>query len=391
MQPFTMTDLCARSELAPDSEQVTCLAFPQLDLYASNGEPLLGLEEVGPVLERCRASGALGSVISGAVPFDIRARPQLLLHRSVTRGEAARAQMAPTSERSRSSAAGDLGTGEILRTPTRSSYQAAVQSALKAIEDGELTKVVLARSVDLRVAKPVDLVRLVAALRAHNPGKYVFRVPLGGSLCLAGASPELLLSKDGDRVVSEPLAGSSPRAEDPAEDAERAAALQASAKDRFEHARVVEAVASALRPHCDELVVPAAPRLVSTSALWHLATRISGRLRDARTHSLDLALALHPTPAVCGEPRSEAARTLRELEGFDREFYGGLVGYCDARGNGQWSIALRCARISGRSLRLYAGAGIVRGSSPQAELEESTAKFRTMLSALGLEHLQQVV
>ena len=224
------------------------------------------------------------------------------------------------------------------------------------------------------------------ALAARNAAAYVFAADLSagrGERTLFGASPELLVSRTDRNVVSHPLAGSFPRSNDPAEDQRRAEALQGSAKDRHEHALVVEAIADVLTDYCSELAVPPVPELVPTGTMWHLGTRITGRLADPGITALDLAVALHPTPAVCGVPPDRARAAIAELEGFQRGFYAGAVGWCDAAGDGTWVVAIRCAELSAQGLRLYAGAGIVAGSDPDAELAETEAKFGTMLVVLG--------
>ncbi|WP_345711062.1 isochorismate synthase, partial [Kineococcus glutinatus] len=247
-------------------------------------------------------------------------------------------------------------------------------------------KVVLARALDLHLDAPLDAGALLRALAAGDPTGYLFGAPLPGDAVLLGASPELVLRRSGAQVVSNPLAGSTRRSPDPVEDRRRAAALLTSEKDRHEHALVADAVAAALRPFCRSLTVPAEPSVVGTGTMWHLSTRIGGHLDDPATSSLELATALHPTPAVAGWPVPESLREIGEVEGFDREFYAGLVGWCDASGDGEWALALRCARLRGSSARIYAGAGVVAGSRPAAELAETSAKLRTLLRALGVEH-----
>ncbi|WP_068925904.1 isochorismate synthase [Planobispora rosea] len=249
------------------------------------------------------------------------------------------------------------------------------------VPDG-LRKVVLARTLELSRDEPVDVLDLLRPLAGRDMS---FAAPLPGGRTLIGASPELLVSRRGRTVVSNPLAGSAARSADPAEDRRRAAALAASSKDLHEHRLVVEAVADALQPYCVDLDVPSGPELTSTETMWHLSTRVTGVLRDPDTPVLALAAALHPTPAVCGTPRVRARRAIEELEPFDRGFYTGLVGWTDAAGDGEWAVTIRCAEAAGRLLRLYAGAGIVPGSDPDKELAETSAKFRTMLRALGVD------
>lgn len=264
--------------------------------------------------------------------------------------------------------------------PEPEEYLGAVRQALHRMETGRLSKTVLARTLEARSPRPVDVGDLVRPLLGHG---YAFAAPLPGGGALIGASPELLVARRGRSVAANPLAGSAARSADPAEDRRRAERLAGSVKDLHEHRLVVEAVADALRPHCRELVVPAEPELTSTGTMWHLSTQVIGELRDPGTPVSALAAALHPTPAVCGTPAAEARRVIGELEPFDRGFYAGLVGWTDAHGDGEWAVAIRCAEVRGDTLRLYAGAGIVPGSDPERELAETSAKFRTMLAALG--------
>ncbi|MEV0616347.1 isochorismate synthase [Nonomuraea sp. NPDC050404] len=267
------------------------------------------------------------------------------------------------------------------RVPSPAEYAAAVRQVLAELGAGAVDKVVLARTVELRSDEPVNLPGLLRPLLGHG---YSFAAPLPGGRTLTGASPELLVSRRGHDVVSNPLAGSAARAGDRAEDRRRAASLTESAKDLHEHRLVVEAVADALAPYCKDLHVPVTPELTSTETMWHLSTRVTGTLRDPGTSALTLAAALHPTPAVCGTPEAEARRMIERLEPFDRGFYAGLVGWTDAAGDGEWAVAIRCAEVAEHTVRLYAGAGIVDGSDPDQELAETSAKFRTMLRALGV-------
>ncbi|MET9663490.1 isochorismate synthase, partial [Streptomyces sp. NPDC006510] len=222
-------------------------------------------------------------------------------------------------------------------------------------------------------------------LARRDPVGHTFALPTGAGRTLIGASPELLVSRQGQRVVANPLAGSTPRSTDLAEDVRRAAALLESAKDLHEHAVVVDAVHQALAPHCTELTVPARPTLIRTATMWHLSTTVTGTLASPDTSALALACALHPTPAVCGTPTTTARRVIAETEPFDRGFFTGVVGWGDARGDGEWVVTIRCAEAEERTLRLYAGAGIVAASVPGAETAETAAKFRTFLSAVGAE------
>jgi isochorismate synthase len=253
--------------------------------------------------------------------------------------------------------------------------------------------VVLSRTLEIQCERPPNVRALVRKLAQKNSNGYTFAVNLknidnertnASVHALVGASPELLISRQGNKVIANPLAGSEPRSDDPVIDQQRAEQLLRSEKDRREHALVIKAIEEALRPFCRTLNIPAEPSLISTPAMWHLSTTIHAELKDPATTSLQLALALHPTPAVCGYPCAEARRAISEIEPHERGLFTGIVGWCDAAGDGEWVVTIRCAEIKDRDVRLYAGAGIVAGSDPQKELAETGAKFNTMLTALGI-------
>ncbi len=260
-------------------------------------------------------------------------------------------------------------------------YQRSIRQALQKIARAELEKVVLARALTLDVQ--VDIPALLHSLAARNLHGYRFAMPLAGGSHLVGASPELLLSRHGSQICSHPLAGSVPRSNDPHEDQRRAQQLLQSNKDLREHALVVDAVVATLRPYCRNLVPPRGPSLLATPTMWHLGTPIYGQLRELECSALEIALALHPTPAVCGLPIATAQAAIRELEDFERRYYAGLVGWSAANGDGEWAVSLRCAEISADSCTVYAGAGIVAGSQPELEWQEINGKLRTMLGALA--------
>ncbi len=261
-----------------------------------------------------------------------------------------------------------------------------------AAPDNPLHKVVLARALHLVADAPLDARILLRRLATVDPAAYGYLVdltPAGddyAGAALVGASPELLVARSGDRVVCQPFAGSAPRAADVELDAANGAALAGSAKNRHEHQLVVDTIRAALEPLCDGLAIASEPRLSRTAAVWHLCTPISGRLRDTSTTAIDLAMALHPTPAVGGVPASAAAELITALEG-DRGFYAGAVGWCDASGDGYWAVSIRCAQLSAdrRTAVARAGGGIVAESDPDDEVDETTTKFGTILSALGVE------
>lgn len=321
----------------------------------------------------------------GALPFDSD-KPHIVLAGAA--GWSPRLRRPPVWERQ------VVAPVRVEPVPAPEVYRDAVGSAVSALRAGELRKVVLARALQLTFGEPVDIGRLLASLVADNTAGYTYAVDLphqrAGGRTLVGASPELLLSRTGTRVLANPIAGTIARDADPARDAANAEALRSSAKDLDEHLLVVDAVVDALRPFCRRLAVAGAPELVSTPAVWHLSTRVIGELHDPGVSSLRLACALHPTPAVCGTPTDLARETIAELEPFERGFYGGAVGWCDADGDGEWVVAIRCAEVRERTMRLFSGAGIMPASDPELELAETTAKFRTLLHAMGLDLTEQV-
>ena len=205
-----------------------------------------------------------------------------------------------------------------------------------------------------------------------QPGSFVY-----ASDGFVGASPELLVRRRGEIVESRPVAGTTVADSD-----EALLALAASVKDTREHRYVVDAIVDTLGAHCSELSVAATPEVAVFGPVAHLATPIHGRLHISQPNALDLARLLHPTPAVGGTPRAAALDAIRALEGFDRGRYAGPVGWVDARGDGEWAIALRGAELDGARARLVAGAGIVAGSDPDAEWAETQAKLEPMLRAL---------
>lgn len=254
--------------------------------------------------------------------------------------------------------------------------EAVDRAAREIAAGGPLRKVVLARDVRVTTPEPLDVRILAARLAERYPDCWTFLVD-----GLLGATPELLIRRAGRHVWSIVLAGTARRGEDPRADAAVGAALQASAKDREEHALAVASVTAVLEPRCAGLSVDAAPRLLRLANVQHLATRVEGELATPLT-ALELAGALHPTAAVCGTPRALALDRIRALEGMDRGRYSGPVGWTDASGDGEFGIALRCAQLEPTGARLFAGNGIVGDSLPEVELEETRLKLRAVQSAL---------
>jgi menaquinone-specific isochorismate synthase len=260
-------------------------------------------------------------------------------------------------------------------------WEQAVAKAVTAIKANDpLRKVVLARDLYATAACPIDARVLLGRLAARYPDCYTYACD-----GMVGASPELLIRRDGRQVSALVLAGTTPRGGSEAEDDALGAALLADAKNAEEHVYAVTSMRDALEPLCETLDIEAHPALLKLPNLQHLGTQVHGTLRTSREagkSALALAGAVHPTAAVCGTPTGTAMELIRELEQMDRERYAGPVGWVDADGNGEFAIALRCAQLSGDTARLFAGCGIVAGSVPNAELAEAQVKFRPMRNAI---------
>lgn len=274
--------------------------------------------------------------------------------------------------------------------PSPEEHLRRVEAAVGTIRNSLLDKVVLARAVDIAFDPPVDP-RLVAArlidLSYTHDGFIADLTPSGRTgHFLVGSSPEVLVRRRGNKVTSYPLAGSAARVpHDPAADRAAAEALASSQKDFDEHRFVVEHIREVLEPLCSDLQISEHPILEKTSEMWHLATPISGTLKEPAPTALDLAMRLYPTPAVCGTPPAAAEALITTAES-DRGFYAGAVGYTDAAGDGEYMVAIRCAEVNGDGTRAraWAGGGLTADSDPQAELDETSAKLRTIMRALGL-------
>ncbi len=322
-------------------------------------------------------------IVLGALPFRPDSAAALFVPREVRREEA----LPPARD------AALPAVHVVAQIPQPDEHRARIRRALDELTAprSALRKVVLARGLRLAADAPLDADTLLHRLVAADPSGYGYLVDLSAAgqayagTVLVGASPELLVAREGDRITCRPFAGSAPRSPDAVVDAANGAALAESGKNRHEHQLVVDQLRAALEPLCVELDIAPEPQLSRTSAVWHLNTPITGRLRDCSTTALDLALALHPTAAVGGVPTAAAVDLITELEG-DRGFYAGAVGWCDAAGDGRWVVSIRCAQLSAdqRSALAHAGGGIVAESDPDEELAETVTKFGTILSAMGV-------
>ncbi|MFA5522292.1 MAG: isochorismate synthase [Castellaniella sp.] len=365
----------------------------QADLGLAAHVPASG-EALAALFAQARAQGRThAGTVFGLVPFDARrpaslSLPERLTRRPVSAAETAAAgaalHAASHTRRARVQSREPLPAPEV--------YGDAVRAALRRYAAGTAEKIVLARAMDVQLDTPLALTTVMADLQARNRHGYTFALPAwqadaSGRLQRAGtmlaASPELLVRREGARIHVNPLAGSIGRHADPAIDAARREGLAVSPKDLHEHAFVVRDIVRILTPLCASLEVPDGPSVIGTDALWHLSTDIHATLAEPRPTALDVALALHPTPAVCGQPTAVAFDAIAELEPFDREYYAGLAGWQHENGDGEWVLTLRCAFQSAPDrLRLYAGAGTVAGSDPEAEILETATKMETFMRAI---------
>lgn len=323
-------------------------------------------------------------MVVGALPFDLDKPAALTVPKTIVREPGSLEPPAYFRQQNLTSEISgvDPDTHEHLRR---------VEAAVATINASRLEKVVLARAVDIEFNGPVDPM-LVAArlidLSNHRDGFAADLTPAGyDGAMLVGASPEVLVKKKGNVVSAFPLAGSAARSANPEEDRAAGEQLLNSNKDLREHAFVVEHLAEILAPMCDSFYAPNTPQLVQTNEMWHLATPITGTLKKPTTTALELAVRCHPTPAICGTPTA-AAKSLICTAETDRGFYSGAVGWCDASGDGEYMVAIRCAEVAGDGLtaRAWAGGGIVEDSDPEAELAETTAKLQTIVRAMGIQN-----
>ncbi len=261
------------------------------------------------------------------------------------------------------------------------SWRSHVREIVELIQSGDVEKVVLARGLDGISSTEIDPRRLLQLLATDYPNTWLFAHD-----GLVGATPELLVRLSKSLVTSRVLAGTIKRTGDDEKDLALAASLARSSKDLEEHEYAVRSVAEALQPLCSSTNVPESPFVLHLSNVMHLATDVTGVLTDAANPPdiFDFLEKLHPSAAVCGTPRDRAAKAISTIEGMSRGRYAGPVGWVDIRSDGEFGIALRCGQIdqSKRSIRIYAGCGIVAGSDPSAEYAESEAKLSAMQGAL---------
>jgi isochorismate synthase len=268
-------------------------------------------------------------------------------------------------------------------TPVRDpgAWTEAVDRAAARLRAGEAQKVVLAREVLARGDGVVSAGAVVRGLRAAYPSCFTYLITGADGTAFAGASPELLIRRTGTHAYSQPMAGSVARGASDVDDERLARLLRDSKKDAIEHSVVSKFVVEALRPFA-RAVRADAPEVVRFTNIQHLATSVTADLIEPAADALELAAALHPTPAVGGWPRAAADTLIEELEEMERGWYAGAVGWIDGRGDGEFAVALRCGLLWEDGARLYAGVGVMPDSDAARELEETELKFKALLTAL---------
>jgi isochorismate synthase len=377
------------STLSPDSfffmspyrSFTTSGCFRRIEQSVTGGDDLAGefQQTIAKAFADAKAAGIEKPLLVGAIPFDTAQPSALFIPR---RSEA----FSRTEKQHSAPYAATLKPMQVTsrqEIPAQDPFMAMVQKAAELTATPQVDKVVLSRLIELTTDVSVDTGALLERLIAQNPASFNFHVPLADGGVLLGASPELLLRKEGQHYSSLPLAGSARRQPDSVLDREAGNRLLASEKDRHEHELVTQAMKKVLAPRSEHLSLPSSPQLITTPTLWHLATPIEGQAK-ADENALSLACLLHPTPALSGFPHEAAKAVIAELEPFERELFGGIVGWCDAEGNGEWVVTIRCAKVRANHIRLFAGAGIVPASSPLSEWRETGVKLTTMLNVFGL-------
>jgi salicylate biosynthesis isochorismate synthase/menaquinone-specific isochorismate synthase len=273
------------------------------------------------------------------------------------------------------------GRFQVASTMPPEHYEAAVARAVELIAAGEMEKIVLSREVQVHAPESYEPASLLGVLREEFPSCFVFCVGEGEAAFVA-ASPELLVRREGQRVSTVALAASTRRSADPAVDEHLGEQMLRDQSYREEHAIVARRIERMLRPHAVWVASAPEPTLVRIANIQHLATPIRAQLATPMD-ALDLLAVMHPTPAVGGEPLAKAAPLIPALEGLDRGWYAGPVGWTDTEGDGEFCVALRCALLRGATAHCYAGGGIVRDSDPAAELAETEVKLAALLPLLA--------
>lgn len=260
-------------------------------------------------------------------------------------------------------------------------WKGTVAKAVQTIKSTGIDKIVLARELKLAFEQPIYAEAVLERLLKEQSSSFVFSLE-SGSDCFIGATPERLVKKEGNEVLSTCLAGSIARGKSEDEDERLGQELLHDPKNLMEHQFVVNMIHKTMETACADVVVPSSPILMKTKHIQHLYTPVRA-ICEGETTILDLVDKLHPTPALGGLPQNAAVSWIRENELLERGLYGAPLGWLDSNGNGEFAVALRSALIKGNEASLFAGCGIVEDSKPEEEYQETWIKFKPMLNALG--------
>jgi menaquinone-specific isochorismate synthase len=260
-------------------------------------------------------------------------------------------------------------------------WKDSVERVVDDLKTGSLKKVVLARELRLAFTDKILVEPVLNHLLKEQAESYIFAFEVNGD-CFVGASPERLVKKTGNVILSTCLAGSIARGKSEEEDESLGKELLADQKNRMEHQYVVDMIKTALKGHCSKIEIPNQPELMKMRYIQHLYTPVTG-VGKKNTSLLQIVDDLHPTPALGGMPKLQAVEKIRHVEELDRGFYAGPIGWLDANGDGEFAVAIRSGLIQGKEASLFAGCGIVENSNAESEFIETRIKFRPMLHALG--------
>jgi len=328
-----------------------------------------------------------GPILFGSFSFDPNEKSILVIPKIILGKKAGKSWVTWIGDNTQpnfSTLSKSLPSGEITWSDgalSESQWKDQVGFAVDSIKQNKLEKVVLARDQVAASTVAINTRGLLQRLEIEYPSTWLFLVD-----GLIGATPELLVRLSKSLVTSRVLAGTIRKTGNEDRDLALAASLAKSSKDLEEHEYAVRSVADALAPFCSSTNVPESPFVLHLSNVMHLATDVTGVLNDSAKQAdiFTLIQQLHPSAAVCGTPTNAAKKFIIDFEKMNRERYAGPVGWIDANGDGEIAIALRCGQLSqdNKSIRIFAGCGVVAGSDPANELAESQAKLMPMRTAL---------
>lgn len=280
--------------------------------------------------------------------------------------------------RAESQPAVPLRVVETASPEARARWIDAVHEVLGHIGSGAVRKVVLSRDIVLDAGRPIDAWALLRLVHARDPHGMRFCLRFDAHSAFLGASPERLVTQRGSAISCDCLAGTIARGATPEAQARNAAALLASEKDGREHRIVLDEILAAITPHVRDLESPAEPRILTLAEVLHLWSPIRAQLREG-VGLRELVGALHPTAAVGGSPRLRAMDLIHALEQRPRGWYAGLVGWIGADA-ADFAVAIRSGVVRGNRMTAFGGAGIVRGSDPAAEWDETARKAASFIN-----------